>query len=326
MQIGSDSSFSGEPLVSVIIPTYNRRRVIGESILSVLNQSYSNLELIVVDDGSTDGTEKWVRSISSVIRYFWQPNAGVAAARNQGLAAARGELIAFQDSDDLWHHEKLSRQVALLRDRPEAGVIYTSHRVVDQDRNVIGGRWRQLHSGWITEALFQSMFIIMPSTVVRRSVVDRVGRFSTDLCVSSDYEYWLRASLATQFAAMEDSLVDERRSPTSLTSAKGKGLTLQYHMLLRFYEELGGREVMRPAVARAALAKWAFRAGRALRREGRWDAAQEMFAKSLAHRFMPRAAGSRLWMQCRRLLPAFGRARPLDFPWPVSLSPLTHPK
>jgi glycosyltransferase involved in cell wall biosynthesis len=295
-------SLPKEPLVSVILPTYNRRQFIGESIESVLNQSYRNIELIVVDDGSTDGTDELVHAISPRIRYFRQANAGVAAARNRGLAAAQGELMAFQDSDDLWHPEKLSLQVALLQHNPCAGMTYTSHRIIDCNGRVIGGRWKQLHSGRVTEELFKSMFIIMPSTLVRRSVVDRVGQFNTSLCTNSDYEFWLRASLYTDFLAIEADLVDERQSPCRLTSAKGDSATLQYNMLSEFYHNMGGTAAIRQEIASRALAKSAYRAGRALGKEGRFAAARQMLVKSLGHRFTCRAATRLIWSHLRHFI------------------------
>ena len=123
-----------------------------------------------------------VRACSAAIRYVRQPHAGVAAARNRGLAEARGELIAFQDSDDLWRPGKLDRQVELLKERPNAGMVYTSHRITDLAGNVIGERWKQFHSGHVTDALFQSMFVIMPSTVVHRAVVEHESASSTPPC------------------------------------------------------------------------------------------------------------------------------------------------
>jgi glycosyltransferase involved in cell wall biosynthesis len=294
------SSSADGPLVSVILPTYNRYDFLGQSIGSVLGQSYRNIELIVVDDGSTDATEDLVRSLRVPVRYVCQENRGVAAARNRGLAEAQGELIAFQDSDDLWHPAKLDLEVRLLHSRPAVGVVYTSHRIIDLENNVIGGRWKQLHSGRITEALFRSMFIIMPSTVVRRSVVDRVGQFNTALRINSDYEYWLRASLVTEFAAIEESLVDERQSPNRLTGAKAEAADLQYRMLLRFYREHGGHHVIRPAVAAQALAAAAWRAGRALRKEGLLDAADDMFTTSLKHHYSLRAMWARLRLRWSR--------------------------
>jgi glycosyltransferase involved in cell wall biosynthesis len=325
MRSPSDLTPADGPLVSVILPTYNRRQFLGESIWSVLNQTYRNLEVIVVDDGSTDATSESVQSEFPEVRYLWQPNSGVAAARNRGLSAARGELIAFQDSDDLWHPNKLARQLALLTDRPEVGVVYTCHRIVDQHGKPIGRQWKRLHSGRVTEPLFQSIFVIMPSTVVRRSVVDCVGLFSTDLRTNSDYEFWLRASLVTEFAALEEPLVDVRRSPCRLTSAKGEGMTLQYQMLLRFYQDRGGSDAIRPEAARRALAKSAFRAGRALKKESRLAAAQEMFARSLAHRFTIRSAGARLWTGCRRVFQSSSDSRCSDTACRLALLPAQEP-
>ena len=110
-----------DPLVSVILPTYNRECFLGESIRSVLGQTYGNLELIVVDDGSTDGSADLVASIAPEARYVWQANRGVADARNRGLVEARGDLIAFLDSDDAWRTEKLApRSLFSRRIRPWA--------------------------------------------------------------------------------------------------------------------------------------------------------------------------------------------------------------
>ncbi len=293
---------SEKPLVSVILPTYNRSELLPQSIDSVLSQSYANVELIVVDDGSTDDTEAVVRACSPAIRYVRQPHTGVAAARNRGLIEARGELIAFQDSDDLWRPGKLDRQVELMQQRPNAGMVYTSHRITDLAGNVIGGRWKQLHSGCVTDALFQTMFVIMPSTVVRRTVVQRVGQFNTALRINSDYEYWLRASLVTEFAAIDESLVDERQSPNRLTSARAEAATLQYEMLVKFYWDQGGRAAIRPETARRALAKSAWSAARALRDNGLPEAASAMFATSLRHQYTFRAAWGGFRLGCRRLV------------------------
>lgn len=106
---------SQDPLVSVVIPTYNRVGLLARTIGNMFQQTYANFEVIVVDDGSTDGTQAMLnRDYSGRVRVVAQPNSGPAVARNHGARVARGEIIAFQDSDDLWHPEKLKRQVALL--------------------------------------------------------------------------------------------------------------------------------------------------------------------------------------------------------------------
>jgi glycosyltransferase involved in cell wall biosynthesis len=128
----------GEPgLVSVIISTYNRGYCIGKTIDSVLAQTYRPLEIVVVDDGSSDATRSVVEKYGSAIRYLYQDNAGLAVARNTGLAAAKGEFIAFQDSDDIWLPWKLHVQVALMRHRPELALVWTDMVAVDDDGAVV---------------------------------------------------------------------------------------------------------------------------------------------------------------------------------------------
>ncbi len=112
-------------LISCVIPVFNGERYLGEALESVLAQSYQPLEVIVVDDGSTDGTAEVARRYGERVRYVWQPNAGETAARNLGLTAAQGEFIAFLDADDVWHSEKLERQIARFQERPEIDLCFT---------------------------------------------------------------------------------------------------------------------------------------------------------------------------------------------------------
>jgi Glycosyl transferase family 2 len=128
----------GEPgLVSVLIPSYNRGYIIGKSIESVLAQTYRPIEIVVVDDGSTDETRAVVAQFGPAIRYMYQANGGLAAARNTGLAAAQGEFIAFQDSDDLWLPWKLQVQVALMRRLPELALVWTDMTAVNPRGSVV---------------------------------------------------------------------------------------------------------------------------------------------------------------------------------------------
>lgn len=128
----------GEPgLVSVIIPTYNRAYIIGPTIDSVLAQTYRNFEIIVVDDGSKDDTRAVLEKYGDQVRYLYQPNAGLAAARNTGLAAARGEFIAFQDSDDLWLPWKLEVQVSVMRHIPALCLVWTDMTAVDPQGTLV---------------------------------------------------------------------------------------------------------------------------------------------------------------------------------------------
>ena len=110
---------AGSPLVSVVLPTFNRREFLREALESVQDQSYSNLEVMVVDDGSTDDTGRMVENSFPLVRYTWQENQGPAAARNRGIKMTRGEWLAFLDSDDLWKRKKLARQMHFLLNNPE---------------------------------------------------------------------------------------------------------------------------------------------------------------------------------------------------------------
>jgi glycosyltransferase involved in cell wall biosynthesis len=138
----------GEPgLVSVVIPTYNRRYILGAAIQSALDQSYRSVEVIVVDDGSSDDTESLVRGFDARVRYLSQENAGVCAARNLGLRNARGEFVALLDSDDQWLPWKLDAQVAVLRSSPELGMVWTDMVATDEaGRHLDGAYLRHFYS------------------------------------------------------------------------------------------------------------------------------------------------------------------------------------
>ncbi|MFC1852053.1 glycosyltransferase family 2 protein [candidate division CSSED10-310 bacterium] len=174
-----------KPLVSVIIPVYNREQYVAEAIESVRQQTYRNFELIIVDDGSTDNTHHIVRSIKEV-RYIHQPNQGVAGARNTGIAAAQGEFLAFCDSDDVWPDHKLKTQLKFLLDHPT--VDYT----IGHLKNFIDPGF-ELPSG-VTEKLFEADRIGLMTLVSRRAVFQQLGDFNPDYRVASDLDWFKRAT------------------------------------------------------------------------------------------------------------------------------------
>lgn len=134
-------------LVSVVIPSYNRAYIVGQAIESVLRQTYENVEVVVIDDGSTDDTERVVRAFDDRVRYIYQPNGGIAVARNSGIAAARGEFVAFLDSDDVWLPWKLEAQLAVLRQCPEIGMIWTDMTAVDESGTVVEAEYLRTFYG-----------------------------------------------------------------------------------------------------------------------------------------------------------------------------------
>lgn len=183
------------PTVSVVIAAYNAERWIAGAIQRVLGQDYPVLEVIVVDDGSTDATREAIAPFREPVRYVFQENAGSAAARNHGIRLARGELVAFLDADDRWLPGKLSAQVACLQAHPDCGWCYTDAWPVDASTRSKKVRLSQLApmaEGWVLEALLLSNFVPFSSALVRREALEAVGGFreGPDRRISEAWEVW----------------------------------------------------------------------------------------------------------------------------------------
>ena len=153
------------PVVSVVMPAYNAERFVDEALESVLKQSYQRLEVIVVDDGSTDGTAARVQAYGNPVRYLQQVNAGVGAARNRGLEAATGDYIAFLDADDLWRPEKLDVQLEIAARNPESGLI-ACDGVRFAEGNIVAGR---LLSPWVLDRLVSASWRATKTSALRRT-------------------------------------------------------------------------------------------------------------------------------------------------------------
>ncbi len=183
------------PKVSVIIPTYNRLSMLKEAVDSVLAQNFEDMELIVVDDGSTDGTVEEMKRYGGRVKFFqYSESRGVSAARNRGILRARGKYIAFLDSDDLWVKGKLKIQVAFLDDNPHYPVCYTDEIWIRKGKRVNPMLKHAKYSGWIFEKCLPLCIISPSSVMMRRKLFSRVGLFDEALAVCEDYDFWLRVS------------------------------------------------------------------------------------------------------------------------------------
>jgi glycosyltransferase involved in cell wall biosynthesis len=182
------------PLVSVIIPTHNRGWAIAEAIDSVLEQDFRDYELIVVDDGSTDNTSDILQSYGNTVTVIYQSNKGVSAARNRGIEASTGELIAFLDSDDLWLPRKLSRQVAFFKVHPDAMINQTEEQWIRNGVRVNPKNRHHKFSGMIFERSLELCLVSPSAVMVRRHLFESVGLFDVDLPACEDYDLWLRVS------------------------------------------------------------------------------------------------------------------------------------
>lgn len=199
-----------KPSVSVIIPTYNRAPMVVEAVESVRAQSFRDFELIVVDDGSSDATPELLAPYGDTLRLLRQENRGVSAARNLGLASARGTFIAFLDSDDLWHRDKLSVQTSYLRTFPSAALCHTEEIWVRDGTRVNPGKRHAKAEGKAFLRLLRDSLISPSAVMIRRSVLEAAGGFDESLPACEDYALWLKISLTRSIHLIRRPLVTKR--------------------------------------------------------------------------------------------------------------------
>ena len=205
------------PRVSVITPAYNAERFIREALDSVMAQTWRDFEVVVVDDGSTDSTREIVESCDGPIRLIQQANAGPSAARNHGVREARGELVAFVDSDDLWLPEKLAEQVPLFDDEGEVGLVYCHCDRMTADGRVVPTPHPPRPQGRVFLDFLLRNHCPTSGAVVRRDVFLECGGFPEDMIWAEDWHLWLRIARKFEFAAVEKVLVRHRVHAGALT-------------------------------------------------------------------------------------------------------------
>lgn len=204
------------PLISVLIPTYNREIYLREAVASVWAQTYATWELLVVDDGSTDGTRGFLESLAVPrVRGVWRPHCGNAATlRNAGAELARGSYVAWLDSDDAWLPDKLARQVAELVAHPDCGWVYSDRLYVDGDGREIpwlNHRPWVPHGGWILEPVLDVRArIATSSVVVERSLLQAIGGFDETVWPCEDNDLWIRLAEASPAAVVAAPLIKKR--------------------------------------------------------------------------------------------------------------------
>lgn len=232
-----------KPTVSVIIPTYNRAYLIGKAIKSVLNQSYQDFELIVIDDASTDSTEDKIKEYqkkNNRIKYIkHMKNKGSSAARNTGIKAAKGDYIAFQDSDDEWLPGKLEKQMNKFETAPlEIGVIYSGFwRIQGDKKDYIPSNKITEREGDIHTELLKENFITTQSIVVRRECFGKAGMFDENLPRLQDWELVLRLSKYYRFLFIDEPLVISYYSNESISADKEAYIIALELILKKHFED-----------------------------------------------------------------------------------------
>jgi len=268
------------PKVSICIPTYNRRDYLRETLDSVFAQTYKDYEVVVVDDGSTDGTDRMIKENGYNVRYYWQLNKGVAAAENKLIELADGEFVSILGSDDLLMPDAIERLMEVMLKHEGDVIVYGPHVRIDQDGNVCGRDKRTLHSGYITEHLFQNIFVHSCGSLFRKRVLQEAKGFDESLPVCADYDLHLRLSLKCRFMAVPEPTFKRRRHSSNLGNWSYLNRLTQLRVLERFYYEKGGNEVVQKSIAMRQLSKEGYRTGRCAIKERRYNEARKLLGQS----------------------------------------------
>lgn len=211
------------PRLSVIIPAYNAAPLLAPTLQAALDSRFTDLELIVIDDGSKDNTAEVANRFGPRVKVISQENAGMSASRNRGIAAGDSEFIALLDADDIWHPEKVGLQIAALEALPDHDFAYTEFISWDGispmqfPREQVGNEIVPELSGWIYHKLLLTNWVLPSSILFRRSAWNTIGPFLTEDSQTDDWEYFVRASTQARFVKLRDSMVLYRQVPGSLS-------------------------------------------------------------------------------------------------------------
>ncbi len=196
--------------ISVIIPTYNRKEALIKAVDSVLSQTYTNFELIIVDDGSTDDTSLMFKdndNENGKIKYIYQENGGVSKARNTGIKFAKGELISFLDSDDEWLPKKLEKQIDFLKKNKNIKICHTNEIWIKNGVRINQHNKHKKYGGWIYQKSLYLCLISPSAVIIHKSVFEDVGMFNEEFKAGEDYDLWLRITPYYEIGFLDDFLI-----------------------------------------------------------------------------------------------------------------------
>lgn len=222
-----------KPRVSVIIPTYEHVEFVGAAIQSVLDQRYSDYEIIVIDDGSQDGTQEVVQQFGNQLRYFWQDNRGLSAARNAGIRKACAEIIALLDADDEWEPGFLERMVVELDRHPQAAAVYCGFRYIDREGEPIGGEHLRIEppERFHKVIVSEGNWIVPAAVIFRKQQTMQVGLFNESLDAVEDADLWARMSANATFVGVPEALVRYRRHHQNMSADPERMIEASYQVI-----------------------------------------------------------------------------------------------
>lgn len=223
--------------VSVVIPAYNKADLTVRTIESVLGQTYGNIEVIVVDDGSTDDTKNKLQLFGNRIHYIYKQNGGASSARNVGIKQATGEYIALIDCDDIFYPEKIAKSIEYLEKKPDYGFMHTGAHFINGDDDVISeyGISDYPTSGWIASRLILYNFICNSTVVIRKECFKEVGYFDENIFIPADWDMWLRLSEKYKAAYIDDKLTGYRLTDSYTASNMETGINEAIYVLNKVF-------------------------------------------------------------------------------------------
>ena len=252
----SEPSASRGQLATVVIPTYNHGQWVSGAIESVLAQDYEPIEIIVVDDGSSDGTRQVVERFGEAVRYVWQENRGLSAARNTGIQLAAGEYIGVLDADDFYESNFMSVLVSRLNARPDAEAIYCGYRFVDaQNRPLPQVESRDVAPAALFQTLAEGNFLVPEAILVRRRCYAAVGPFDESLRAIEDMDMWLRISRDHTVIGCSEILTRHRVLPVSMSTDPERQCVNRLKVITKLFGAVPDDPATMPEASRRAHAR-----------------------------------------------------------------------
>ena len=250
------------PVISVITPTYNRADFLPEAVRSVLDQTFQDFELLIVDDGSTDKTPETLEPFlkDQRVRYEFQPNQGQSVARNRALEKARGQFICFLDSDNAWLPDKLEHQLAAFNQHPEVDVVYGDIVTIDEQGHELSRKNMRRYSGHIAAHMLKDNCVSMNTAMARRVCFDEMGGMSGKRRVADDYDLWLRFSAKYRFLYLPEIFAKYRVMADQISTDKRRRFDTNEQIILDFLRDFP--EAVTEREARGGLAAFYSRKAR----------------------------------------------------------------
>ncbi len=269
--------------ISICISTYNRKDYLKETLESIFVQTYKDYEVVIVDDGSTDGTSQMIKQSNYPVRYFWQNNSGVSKARNKLIELAEGEYITFIDSDDLLFQYAVEDLMNLIECNDSDVVAYSSYVGIDEIGNQVKRKPRKLPSGCIAADLFEYIYVHSCGTMCKKKLFEEAGGFDISLPVCSEYALWLKLSLKYNFVPAARPTFKRRRHSNNLSAYSFANRKIELNVLEHAYQNGFGnnvKEVITPDRIMKRLAQEGYRAARCAIREEQREIACQLLKQS----------------------------------------------